>query len=85
MKKLIAILLLVVALVLVLYYYEDIEQMFHPGQSKIAGIWVNDADVAKYDFNSPYAAMNGDTYCKKCKKYIEGRVRICTFCGQYID
>lgn len=25
-----------------------------------------------------------DTYCERCDKYIEGKVRICTYCGQYI-
>lgn len=30
------------------------------------------------------AEMNGDTYCKDCEKFIEGKVRICPYCGQYI-
>lgn len=30
------------------------------------------------------AAENGDTYCVKCNKFIEGKVRICPYCGQYI-
>lgn len=30
------------------------------------------------------AAKRGDSYCKKCDKFIEGKVRICTYCGQYL-
>ena len=30
------------------------------------------------------AESKGDTYCADCDKYIEGKVRICTYCGQYI-
>lgn len=30
--------------------FTGIEQMFHQGQTKIAGIWVDDADIAKYDY-----------------------------------
>lgn len=31
------------------------------------------------------AELKGDTYCPKCNKYMEGRLRICKYCGQYID
>lgn len=31
------------------------------------------------------AEMNGDTYCSNCDKFIEGKVRICPYCGQYVD
>ena len=31
------------------------------------------------------AQWNGDTYCKKCEKVNPGKVRICTYCGQYIS
>lgn len=31
------------------------------------------------------AELKGDTYCPKCDKYMEGRSRICKYCGQYID
>jgi DNA/RNA endonuclease YhcR with UshA esterase domain len=31
-----------------------------------------------------YGSIYGDTYCKKCKKYTEGEVRICPYCGQYV-
>jgi uncharacterized lipoprotein len=30
------------------------------------------------------ARRNGDTYCKRCDKFIEGKVEICIYCGQYI-
>lgn len=30
--------------------FTGIEQMFHQGQSKIAGIWVDDSEIAKFDF-----------------------------------
>lgn len=30
------------------------------------------------------ARRNGDTYCIACDKFIEGKVRICTYCGEYI-
>lgn len=30
------------------------------------------------------ADYNGDTYCKRCDKFIPGKVRICPYCGQYI-
>ena len=30
--------------------FTGIEQMFHQGQSKIAGIWVDDSELAKFDF-----------------------------------
>lgn len=31
------------------------------------------------------AKLYGDTYCKKCEKVNPGKVRICTYCGQYIN
>lgn len=30
------------------------------------------------------AALNGDSYCKTCDKAIEGKVRICSYCGKYL-
>jgi len=41
---------------------------------------------SKIDFsnNKEKAAENGDSYCASCKKFIEGKVRICPYCGQYI-
>ena len=27
---------------------------------------------------------SNDSYCKKCDKYMEGKHRICTYCGQYL-
>lgn len=31
------------------------------------------------------AEAMGDSYCKECQKYAEGKVSICPYCGQYID
>ena len=31
--------------------YEGIEQMIHQGQTKIAGMWVDNEEIAKYDFS----------------------------------
>lgn len=59
---------------------ETFQQMTHPGMTKIAGVWVSQDGV-----NRITAGMHGDTYCTKCKKYNEGIVRICTYCGQYIE
>ncbi len=56
----------------------------HKGQVQIAGVWVDKSEVEKYDFKGLEADWNGDTYCRKCDKYIEGKVRICPYCGQYI-
>jgi hypothetical protein len=36
-------------------------------------------------FKITQASLQGDTYCKKCEKVNPGRVRICTYCGQYIN
>lgn len=56
----------------------------HKGQVQIAGVWVDQANVDRHDFKSLEASENGDTYCKACDKFIEGKVRICPYCGQYI-
>lgn len=68
----VAILIFAVALP---FIYDDIEQLFHPGQVKVYDKWMDAEDVA---------AQHGDSYCKKCKKYIEGIVNICPYYGQYI-
>lgn len=56
-------------------------------------IWDSMVDQKKVDeFNQRFkegnkrleAEMKGDTYCGKCDKFIPGKVRICTYCGQYI-
>ena len=86
MKKFIAVVLLG-AVLLSLSGCASIEQMMHPGQSKIAGVWVNNDEVNKYNFKSSTsieAEIKGDTYCEKCKKVNPGKVRICKYCGQYI-
>ena len=42
-------------------------------------------DRIKIGLDSMQAEMNGDTYCANCDKFIEGKVRICPYCGQYVD
>ena len=56
----------------------------HKGQVQIAGVWIDEKNLEKYDFKSLEARDNGDTYCKACDKFIEGKVRICPYCGKYI-
>ena len=41
--------------------------------------------VEEYNFDRIQADMNGDTYCSNCDKFIEGKVRICPYCGQYVN
>lgn len=65
-----------------LFDSDMMEDAAHPGKTNVAGAWVDDDEIAKYNFNF---AGSEDTYCKKCKKYMEGKKRICTFCGQYIN
>lgn len=45
---------------------------------------VNQISNAINDSRASRASRNGDTYCKNCDRYIEGKVRICPYCGQYI-
>lgn len=52
--------------------------------------WMHDYDPEKLNqigsnYKRSEAAQKGDTYCSNCDKFIEGKVRICTFCGEYID
>lgn len=42
-------------------------------------------DRIKIGLDYMQAEMNGDTYCSNCDKFIEGKVRICPYCGQYVD
>ena len=48
----------------------------HADQDYMSGI--------KNSMNQSQAKRNGDTYCSRCDKFIEGRVRICPTCGKYI-
>ena len=90
MKQVIVAVIVVALIVGVLEFFgsETFEKWSHPGQKKIAGVWVEDKDLPKYDFGGGakevQANINGDTYCKKCDKFAEGKVRICPYCGQYI-
>ena len=86
MKKIVALVVLV-ALIALLTGCTSIENAMHPGETKVAGVWVKDSEMAKFDFKidkSMIADSKGDSYCEKCDKYIAGKVRICTYCGQYI-
>ena len=79
MKKLVALMLLVAIVFLM-------AGCAPKGKVKIAGVWVDKASADKYDFNVKgiEADIRGDSYCKKCDRFIEGKVRICPNCGQYI-
>ena len=51
-----------------------------------SGALLNQA-FSNYDrdhVNELKSGLNGDTYCSNCKKFTEGKVRICPHCGQYI-
>lgn len=57
---------------------------------KMLDEWMDDYDHSKINqigtsYKRSEAAQKGDTYCSNCDKFIEGKVRICTFCGEYID
>ena len=54
----------------------------HKDQVKIAGVNVSKDGVDR--FTEAFAQTNGDTYCKRCDKIIEGKVRVCPYCGKYI-
>lgn len=89
MKQVIIAVVIIALVVLAIANVDKIEQLFHPGETKIAGMWVDNAGMAKYNFGGSSAKkleaeMKGDTYCTKCDKVNPGRVRICTYCGQYI-
>ena len=58
---------------IILYFNGTLDAMMHPGQTKSAGTWVDNEEVAK---------KNGDTYCTKCKKFTPGKVRICSHCAR---
>ena len=84
MKKVFALIALL-ALIAMLTGCASIEQAMHPGKVKTpGGNWVDQSQIDKYNFKGIEAENNGDTYCSKCKKVNPGRVRICSYCGQYI-
>ena len=86
MKKIIALVALV-AMVAALSGCASIQKAMHPGEVQIAGVWVKQSNVDKYNFGSMAgieAEIKGDTYCESCKKVNPGKVRICKYCGQYI-
>ena len=51
-------------------------------QITIAGVPVSREGVNR--FSAGFAEVNGDTYCQRCDKIIEGKVRVCPYCGKYI-
>ena len=89
MKQVIIAVVVIALVVLAIANVEKIEQLFHPGETKVAGMWVDREGVDKISKQitggkGHEAFLKGDTYCRNCDKFIEGRVRICTYCGQYI-
>ena len=83
MRKVIAIVMLV-ALALCLVgcvpqAYYDYQRLHQPNEEYVAELRAGiRSDTERM------ADMNGDSYCKKCDKAIPSKVRICTYCGQYI-
>lgn len=45
----------------------------------------NEVNRLRGEWRATEANQRGDTYCTKCEKVNPGKVRICTYCGQYID
>ena len=86
MKKVLALVALI-ALLVSLTGCSSVQKALHPGMMQSAGTWVKQSEVDKYkvkSMSSIDAAIKGDTYCESCKKVNPGKVRICTYCGQYI-
>ena len=84
MRRMLVLLALIAAVALLLSGCDSIERAMHPGQTQIAGVWVDQSKVDAYDFKGAQATLHGDTYCKNCGKFSAGKVRICPYCGQYI-
>lgn len=83
MKRVIILIMLLIA-VTFLAGCNDVKQNGLPVDEKLLEIISSQVDGEfTYDNNS-IARRNGDTYCERCDKFIEGKVRICTYCGQYI-
>lgn len=87
MKNLIAV--IIVALVIAFVWFMSngaLDEVTHQGKTKVAGVWVDTAGIEKYNFGTSAmeADMKGDTYCTKCKKITDGKVRVCSHCGQYV-
>ena len=86
MKRLLM-LVAVIALCVMMTGCDSIVKAMHPGEVQVAGAWVKQSEVDKYNFKSMSsieAEIKGDTYCEKCEKVNPGKVRICKYCGQYI-
>ena len=79
----------VISLVLVLALLSVLLCSCKPSyQDQMDNLFSNVDQDAVSRFSAAYddqMGRSGDTYCSKCKKYMEGKVRICTFCGQYIN
>jgi hypothetical protein len=59
--------------------YYDYQRLHQPNEEYVAEL----SSYIRTD-TERMADMNGDSYCKKCDKAIAGKVRICTYCGQYL-
>ena len=82
--------LIVVAVIVAgvaLYVNGSQDAVLHPGQTKVAGVWIDNERIDKFNFDpDKYEAQRrGDTYCNKCGKITEGKVRVCSHCGKYVD
>lgn len=83
MKRVIILIMLLIA-VAFLIGCNDVKQSGLPVNEELLKKISSHVDGEfSYD-NGLTAERNGDTYCERCNKFIEGKVRICTFCGQYI-
>lgn len=88
MKEWVIAILIIALIGLAVANVDKIEQALHPGQTQVAGMWIDNSEIEKYDFGGGMKAIdariNGDTYCKNCDKINPGYARICRYCGQYI-
>lgn len=90
MKRIIALILLVVVVCFLFVGCQSgpearakqaMDNLFKPKDQKTVDAFNKAYNQTLYGIQ---AAENGDTYCVKCNKFIEGKVRICPYCGQYI-
>lgn len=80
-KYVIAGIVAVVCLIGVLSFFG----IFNPEKTPEQVISESFENVDRDHVNQIKAGLNGDTYCSNCQKFIAGEVRICPYCGQYVD
>lgn len=81
MKRIVAIALLIASLFMVAGCEKTAEEKINESFENVDREKV---DKILDDWHKSQARENGDTYCKDCEKFIEGKVRICPYCGKYI-